>query len=91
MPIAGFVTPPFDDVHVVVNWMIALPLFAPGVNVTFNWPAATFTACTAVGAVGAPAATPRLAADWGLVPAAFPAATVGRLRWSKDKARVTSP
>ena len=69
-------TPPFVDVHVTVNVVIALPLFAPGVNVTFNEPAATFTAFTAVGAAGAPTVTAGDGVDGRLVPRAFVALTV---------------
>ena len=51
-----FVTPPSLDVHVAVWLVIALPLFAPIVNVTVNAPVATVvepdTAFTPVGALG---------------------------------------
>ena len=33
-PVFDVVAPPLLDVHVVVKLVIALPLFAPGVNVT---------------------------------------------------------
>ena len=51
------VVPPFVDVQVAVKLVIALPLFAPGVNDTRNEPATASTACTAVGAKGEPAIT----------------------------------
>jgi hypothetical protein len=33
-PVLVLVTPPFDETQVAVKLVMALPLFAPGVNVT---------------------------------------------------------
>ena len=69
------VVPPFVDVQVAAKLVIALPLFAPGVNDTRNEPTAVSTAVTAVGATGEPAITAPDSDDWAPVPAAFTAAT----------------
>ena len=74
------VTPPLVDVHVAVWLVIALPLFAPIVNVTVNDPvvvvAGPDTALTFVGAAGEPTITASDGADAAPVPMALVAWTV---------------
>ena len=74
------VTPPLVDVHVAVWLVIALPLFAPIVNVTVNEPvvvvAGPDTALTFVGAAGEPTITASDGADATPVPIPFVAWTV---------------
>src|SRR4029077_19519452 len=73
------VTPPLLDTHVAVWLVIALPLFAPIVNVTTNEPVAVVVepdfATTAVGAAGEPTITGSEGADAKPAPRAFVAFT----------------
>jgi len=76
VPVFERVAPPLDETHAAVYPVIALPLFAPGVNLTFSEPAATLTAVTCVGAAGAPTIAAADGSLAGPVPRAFVARTV---------------
>jgi hypothetical protein len=75
-----FVAPPLVEVHVAVWLVIALPLFAPIVNVTVNEPVAVVveldTAFTFVGAAGEPTITESDGVEAALAPIALVALTV---------------
>jgi hypothetical protein len=68
------------DTHIAVWLVIALPLFAPIVNVTVKEPVAVVvdpdTAFTPVGAAGEPTITGNDAADAAPAPTTFVALTV---------------
>ena len=78
--VAFFVTPPLVDVHVAVWLWIALPLFAPIVNVTVNDPVEVVVdpdfATTFVGGAGDPTMTAGDATDATPEPTAFVAVTL---------------
>ena len=74
-----FVTPPLLDTHVAVWLVIALPLFAPIVNVTVNEPVPVVVvpdlATTFVGGAGEPTITGSDAAEGRPVPTELVAVT----------------
>jgi hypothetical protein len=69
-------SPPSLDTHDAVKLVIALPLSAPGVKLTWSWPFATLTAVTEVGAAGEPTTTDGVVPDGALVPALLVAVAV---------------
>lgn len=69
-----FAAPAFDGVHAIVYPVIAAPLLAGAVKVSFNDPDATFAALCVAGAAGAPTITAPEAA-FGPAPRAFVACT----------------
>jgi hypothetical protein len=75
-PVWTFGAPPFVERHETVKLVIGDPLAAPGVNVTFSFPAPTFTTLGPVGAAGAPMMTAADGAVGGPTPRALVARTV---------------
>jgi hypothetical protein len=79
-PVFEAATPPSLDVHETVKAVIALPLVAPGENVTVKGPVVAVdepgAAFTLVGAPGDPTASGADRTDGGPSPRAFVAVTV---------------